>query len=134
MKGWTMRKLRGEDFDRFRIPVTDQYLRVTGLQEKDRWGDDYNGAFWFPSPIHNNDPIRVMAGCGLGWDHVSASLVDRCPLWGEMEWIKRRFFLTNETAMQLHVPPDKHVNFHPFTLHLWRPHKLKIPLPPEFMV
>jgi hypothetical protein len=51
-----------------------------------------------------------------------------------MEFIKRKFFADSETAMQLHVPPYDHINRHPYTLHLWRPHDQDIPRPPEHFV
>src|SRR5262245_34393858 len=74
--------------------------------------------------------LTVIASHGLGWDHVSVSTPHRCPTWDEMEAIKRIFFEEHETAMQLHVPPDDHISFHPYTLHMWRPHEGEIPRPP----
>jgi hypothetical protein len=51
-----------------------------------------------------------------------------------MEWVKRRFFKDSEVAMQLHVTPEDHININPNVLHLWRPHRLVIPLPPKAYV
>ena len=48
-----------------------------------------------------------------------------------MEFVKRKFFEDNETAMQLHVAIADHINMHPYTLHLWRPHNAEIPMPPK---
>lgn len=97
-------------------------------------GDKRNGAFVVPSP-ETNEPLRILASAGCGWDHVSVSLEDRCPTWAEMEHIKK-LFLGDAVAMQLHMPESDHVNNHPFTLHIWRPRsKMKrIPTPPKFMV
>lgn len=78
--------------------------------------------------------LRVQVSDGLGWDHVSVSLPDRCPTWEEMSYIKRLFFRGNECAMQLHPPESKHVNTHNFCLHLWRPQEEIIPMPPMVMV
>lgn len=86
------------------------------------------GAFLFPNGL------RVIACSGDGWDHVSVSREGRIPSWEDMEKIKRIFFKDDETAMQLHVPPAKHVNIHPNVLHLWRPHGVPIPMPPEWMI
>jgi len=36
--------------------------------------------------------------------------------------------------MQLHPPRSKWINNHPYCLHLWRPTKQEIPLPPEIAV
>lgn len=78
--------------------------------------------------------LRVIASSGEGWDHVSVSLPGRCPNWPEMEYVKRLFFKDSEAAMQLHVPPDDHINCHPNCLHLWRPLKGEIPRPPAILV
>jgi hypothetical protein len=94
--------------------------------------DTHVGAFQIPSPGTNG--LRVIASAALDWDHVSVSLPNRCPNWTEMEKVKRLFFLDHETAMQLHVPPSDHINFHPYCLHLWRPHFAEIPRPPAEMV
>lgn len=96
-------------------------------------GDETCGAFRLPSPI-DGQPLQVVASSGEGWDHVSVSRSNRCPNWPEMEFIKRRFFKDDETAMQLHVPPEDHINNHPNCLHLWRPQNVPIPRPPAEFV
>lgn len=96
-------------------------------------GDGKAGAFELPSPI-DKVPLHIIACSGEGWDHVSVSRNDRCPNWAEMEGIKRLFFQDDETAMQLHVPADDHVDCHPFCLHLWRPLDAEIPRPPSIFV
>lgn len=78
--------------------------------------------------------LRIIASWGMGWDHVSVSRGDRVPTWSEIDALKRVFFKDDETAMQLHVPPREHINYHSHCLHLWRPHALEIPRPPGFMV
>lgn len=84
----------------------------------------------------NNVELRIIAGSGVGWDHISVSTENRCPTWEEMEYVARLFFKTDEIAMQLHVPEKDYINNHPFVLHWWRPiSKLKkIPLPPKSLV
>ena len=96
-------------------------------------GDQDAGMFALPSTIDGGQ-LRVVASSGEGWDHVSVSRTNRCPNWTEMEQIKRLFFKPDETAMQLHVPPNDHISVHPYCLHLWRPHLLPIPMPPKWMV
>jgi hypothetical protein len=96
-------------------------------------GDDFGGAFKVRSPIDGGE-LRIIASNGMGWDHVSVSRANRCPNWPEMEHVKRLFFRDDETAMQLHVPPSDHINYHPNCLHLWRPHAEAIPRPPAIMV
>lgn len=96
-------------------------------------GDDFGGVFLVPSPTGSHE-LRVIASNGEGWDHVSVSLPNRCPNWPEMEHVKRLFFRDTETAMQLHVGTADHINIHPHCLHIWRPHKEAIPLPPKEFV
>jgi hypothetical protein len=78
--------------------------------------------------------LRVIVGVGSGWDHVSVSKRYSTPTWDDMCWMKRLFFRDDECAMQLHVPIADHINIHEHCLHLWRPHDLEIPRPPQEMV
>lgn len=103
------------------------------LKRMGSYGDHGNGFFMVPSPVDSAE-MFIMASDGEGWDHVSVSRKNRCPNWPEMEHVKRLFFENYETAMQLHVPPNKHINCHPYCLHIWRPQHLEIPMPPDWMV
>lgn len=96
-------------------------------------GDDRGGVFAVPSPI-DKQLMLVIASNGESWDHVSVSRQNRCPNWPEMEFVKRLFFHDEETAMQLHVPPSDHLSYHPYCLHIWRPHFVEIPRPPASFV
>jgi hypothetical protein len=93
--------------------------------------DDQEGAFALP--FRGRD-LRIVASHGMGWDHVSVSLANRCPNWEEMCFVKSIFFDDEEAVMQLHPPQSKWISNHPFCLHLWRPQSADIPLPPEIMV
>jgi hypothetical protein len=70
---------------------------------------------------HGVFKLRCIVSCGMGWDHVSVSLANRCPTWEEMDFIKRLFWEDEEVVMQLHVHSKEKVNLHPNCLHLWRP-------------
>lgn len=88
--------------------------------------------------------VIASSGCDeLPWDHVSASgryydqTGKRCfftPSWADMCWLKDLFFRPEECVMQLHVPAADHINVHEHTLHLWRPHNVEIPRPPQIAV
>lgn len=94
---------------------------------------EFDGGFFrIPGPCAKE--LTVVASHGMNWDHVSVSLKNRCPNWIEMDFIKRMFFKPDETAFQLHVPESDHINIHPNCLHLWRPQKAEIPLPPRICV
>lgn len=113
--------------------------RVTHGPFASQAGDGANGIFLIP--IDSGEQLNVMASDGSDWsdgglpgdpwEHVSVSLHNRCPTYSEMDFVKRLFWRDDETVMQLHVPRDRHVNKHPFCLHLWRPIGLVIPLPPQ---
>lgn len=113
-------------------------LDLYRVDAPDYWGgwngDETAGCFSIASPVDGGE-MHVIATAGEGWDHVSVSRRNRCPNWREMEHIKRLFFRDDETAMQLHVPPADHRNFHPHCLHMWRPNDgREIPMPPATMV
>lgn len=109
------------------------------LHYESRYGDDF-GVFVVP-----HKPTHVKLRCLVAsarlampgdspewaWDHVSVSLPARCPNWTEMCVVKELFWGDDETVMQLHVPKAQHLNLHPYTLHLWRPANLVIPMPPS---
>jgi len=89
-----------------------------------------NGLFILPTSL------RCIASDGEGWEHVSASHVNRCPTWQEMCRVKDLFWGEEDVVMQLHPAKSVWVNQHPYCLHLWRPAEkgVHIPLPPTWMV
>lgn len=94
-----------------------------------------SGAFRIISP--RGGELRIISSGKdneFGWEHVSVSLENRTPLWSEMCFIKDLFWPGDEAVMQIHPTLDQYVNHHPFCLHLWRPLKAKIPLPPTILV
>lgn len=92
-----------------------------------------NGAFLIAAP--RQVALRCIASDGMGWEHVSVSLPERCPTWAEMHFIKTQFWDAEDTVMQLHPPESSYVNCHPYCLHLWRPTDGRpIPLPPSLLV
>lgn len=113
----------------------NHYRFIAGEQTLAGGNPDPSNMGVFMVSLHRDaPPLRILASSGMGWDHVSVSLANRCPTWNEMERVKRLFFRDDETAMQLHVPPSDHKNCHPCCLHLWRPHDAEIPRPPSIMV
>jgi hypothetical protein len=79
-------------------------------------------------------PLRVIFSIGLDWDHVSVSLPNRTPNYQEMKQVKRIFFEKNETAIEYHPAESDYISVNDNVLHLWRPQKLAIPMPPYIMV
>lgn len=112
-------KYRCEDKD-----VVDYYGSV---------GDETCGVFVVRSPT-DHAHLMIIASSDGGWDHVSISRKNRCPNWTEMEYVAKLFFEDDEIAVQYHLPPDKHINEHPYCLHWWRPQEAPIPLPPVIFV
>jgi hypothetical protein len=113
----------------------DEYRQHTKevLEHFGSSGDENCGVFVLPYP-RTGASLKCVASSGHGWDHVSVSLLNRCPNWFEMDFIKRTFFHPSEVVMQLHVGEADHISIHPYVLHLWRPHLGLIPLPPKVMV
>jgi hypothetical protein len=104
-----------------------------------------NGFFVIPHYKISLYFFQCQVSDGLGWQHVSISLikehinrkkemVNRCPTWEEMCFIKSIFWDDEEPVMQLHPPKSQWVNNHPYCLHLWKPNNIDIPLPLSIMV
>jgi hypothetical protein len=69
-----------------------------------------------------------------GWEHVSVSTRRRPPNWQEMSFVKDLFWEPEECVVQFHPPRSEYVNNHPHCLHLWKPTKQSLPLPPSILV
>jgi hypothetical protein len=104
-----------------------------------------NGFFVIPHPAVKDYLFTCMVSDGEGWQHVSVTLhklisknryqvVKRTPTWGEMCFVKSQFWEPGEAVMQLHPVSEDYINMHEYCLHLWRPLKAEIPLPPAIMV
>jgi hypothetical protein len=77
----------------------------------------------------------VVFSWGRKWEHASISLdIPRCPVWEEMCMVKDLFWNDNETVVQFHPTKEYYVNNHPYCLHLWKPIRQDIPLPPKDLV
>ncbi len=86
-----------------------------------------NGLFFIQAGASK---LRVIASDGDGWEHVSVSLINRCPSWEEMCKIKSLFWDDEDAVMQIHPRKSEYVTYHAFCLHLWRPNDgREIPLP-----
>jgi hypothetical protein len=115
-----------------RFPSELEQWRIRSGEYASRTGNDF-GAFIVPGPCGRD--LRIIASPGyadenIPWEHVSVSLPNRCPNWPEMCFVKGLFWDDEDTVMQLHPPKSQYVNTHNFCLHLWRPVKAQIPMPP----
>lgn len=113
-------------------------------------GSGGNGAFILPAPTGARLIVVVSDGSDWGqptdgfpdglpgepWEHVSVhvDMAKRCPTWAEMSYVKSLFWGEEETVLEYHPPKSEYVNTHPHTLHLWRPKRTEIPLPPRACV
>ena len=116
-------------------PSLEDCRLLTGQYKSPR-GAPY-GAFTIPGPCGRE--LTVMAAdaqlaVAQGWEHVSVSTKTRTPNWKEMAFIKKLFWRPNDCVMQFHVPADKHINIHPYTLHMWRYTRGEFPMPPVILV
>jgi hypothetical protein len=93
---------------------------------------DGGSAYW--QPTKNTRPAVIIFSYGGGWDHVSISFNNRCSTWEEMCRVKDMFFSEDETVVQYHPAREDYVNNHPYCLHLFRPQRESIPMPPAIMV
>ncbi len=112
--------MKGITKDAEKCRVRKGFLGTSSMHSK-------NGAFVIGD-------LHIIISDGKGWDHISVSCQDRCPTWDEMCKVKDIFFDVDECIMQLHPPKKDYINYHPFCLHLWRPHFTEIPMPPKDMI
>lgn len=102
--------------------------------------DDYgfNGAFEFMvTGFGNPTHIRCIASDGLGWQHVSVSIIDKPstpPSWAVMCHVKDLFWEEDEAVIQIHPKKSEYVNHHKGCLHLWRCLDREQPLPESILV
>lgn len=113
---------------------TIEELRKTPRLQLADVAEDGGAAAAYLLSSKKSRPAFVIYSTGGGWDHVSASFARRTPTWEEMCEIKSMFFRPDETVIEYHPASDQYVNFHPYTLHLWRPQNERIPTPPSWMV
>src|SRR5262252_2222994 len=70
-----------------------------------------------------------------GWEHVSVTVNrKRSPNWQEMCFVKDLFWGEEEAVIEYHPPLSQYVKNHSFCLHLWRPTREAIPVPPTALV
>ena len=103
-----------------------------GRVDTEKYPGEQKGIFL----IRNNGKTLLVIICNSsGWDHVSLSLnVMRCPTWGEMCYIKDLFFDDNEIVVQFHPKKSDYIDYHPYTLHLWKSQREGFPTPEPWMV
>lgn len=92
-----------------------------------------NGLFMFKALSYT---IQCVASDGLGWEHVSVSLVGSKspPNWVLMCRVKEAFWDEEDVVVQFHPKKSQYVNFHPGCLHLWRKIDFDQPTPDSMMV
>lgn len=108
----------------------EQPKELIGKEVK-RSGDWRCASYIIEGPFRK---LAIIASNGYDWEHVSVSTSGRIPNWEEMSFVKKLFWDDEETVIQYHPSKSQYVNYHRGCLHMWRPAKLNIPLPPRWMV
>lgn len=94
-------------------------------------------------PYNDRIDMWILVSSDYRWEHVSVSLltkseepclIERCPKWNEMQFVKDKFFKEDECVVQFHPAKKDYVNNHPYVLHLWRPIDGRFPTPPKELV
>ena len=90
---------------------------------------------YFIVSVNGGGAVRIISsGSADDWEHVSASVANRIPTWGEMCVVKDLFWGPDETVIQFHPKEAQYVNHHPHTLHLWKKAGEEYELPPTIYV
>jgi hypothetical protein len=99
---------------------------------------ELHGMFVIKDSKDENADAVVILSSGhdrkYGWEHVSVSLADRVPTWALMCSIKEMFWDDDECVVQYHPPKRYYVNHHPHCLHLWKPTRKNMPMPPTILI
>lgn len=95
-------------------------------------GSGPSGLFFVQGPC--GCQLKIIGLIRPGWEHVSVSTPRRSPNWEEMCLAKDMFWDEEECVMQLHPPHSQYVNNSRYCLHLWRPTRQVIPMPPAGFV
>lgn len=114
-----MKKQVPQNIERYRI-------KIGPLASDASYG--MNGAFTIN---YAGTELHVIISDGEGWDHVSVSTWHRCPTFDELKWIKNLFWEKDETVIHFWPKESEYVNFHPYTLHLWKKQGVDYELPPK---
>ncbi len=102
----------------------------------DRWVDSLPGHQWIELPIppeypelagqrafSHRDGRRVVVSVGMfdrsWWLHVSVSRAKYIPSYDDLADVKRTFVTDAYQAIQCFPRAVRHVNIHPYCLHLW---------------
>ena len=117
-------RMSKEDFD-LANRLTDQYAPVV---LPPGWRADH---FAYSHPLaglkcyHHNTGLAVLFSAdpflepGKTWLHASASCRKRVPTYDELKRVKEVFIGPNLQAIQVFPVESKHINIHPYCLHLW---------------
>jgi hypothetical protein len=65
--------------------------------------------------------LHVIASDWGEWQHISVSLINRCPNWREMSYIKDLFWDDEEECIQFHPKKSQYINIMQYCLHIWKP-------------
>jgi hypothetical protein len=79
----------------------------------------FNGHFLVPL---DGELWQVIISDGMGWRHLSITNAQKkmLPPYNVMCRVKACFFGDDAWVVQFHVPPEEHIDDHPYCLHLWQ--------------
>lgn len=119
----------GDPFGGFQVPSCENG-RMSKAVTRDlviiaSSGDPESGIYW------EHVSVRAVQMANL---HGRTAAVDQTPTWDEMCQVKNLFWGPEDVVMQLHPAKSNYVNKNQHVLHLWRPTREVIPLPPIELV
>lgn len=136
------------------MPLTtkkiEKFRVINGMLGSDK-SYGANGQFYIPHYSVQYYRFLVQISDGMGWEHASVSLIksqtitkkakqspvqliNRCPTWSEMAWLKDQLWEEEDAVCQYHPPRSEYVNNAQYCLHLWRPLEIALLLPPSILV
>lgn len=108
----------------------DEIKKDKRIQILNKGTDGFRGYY---QTAHTKGTIIV--SFGGGWEHVSiAPFKGKMPSWEDMCEVKDMIWNDDECVVQYHPPKAEYVNNMPNCLHLWKPIKQTMPVPPSIFV
>lgn len=92
--------------------------RMLGQHRWKRKQHGADGELWWDAKNQRSVIWSVALVEGVHWMQCSMARRDHVPSYAELCEL-HHWFLDDRFAVQQFVPPDEHVNIHPFALHLW---------------
>lgn len=105
------------------MPTDIDILSIVRILGKKEWQvpREYGPNGWALTRLTDGTSVIVTVGDhdGAAWVHASIAHQDHMPTYEELVMLYDAVFRGKGWAYQVFAPPARHVNIHPYALHIW---------------